>query len=358
MKPLEINHISTLAHSVEIQLSKFPGSRYMGSKQAILPDLYHVFDKLEFATALDAFSGSACVSYLLKAMGKSVTANDFLNFSYHTANACIANDKCQLTVEDINQLLKPHKSPGEFIVKTFQGLYFTDQENTWLENITAQIRDLQDSYKQSMAYAALARACLRKRPRGLFTYTGLRYDDGRKDLQLSLEEQFLNGVELFNRAVFDNGQVNQCYNLDVFSLPKSLSFDLVYIDTPYVSPHSDNDYGRRYHFVEGLTRYWEGLEVLYNTSTKKFKRIPSVFDSKSTINNGLEMLFERFADSILIVSYSSNGIPNKEDMRQLLLKYKRRVDVVEVDHRYSFGTHSHKVGNNQNLVKEYIFVGV
>lgn len=343
---------------VDTQLSRFPGSRYMGSKQAILPDLFRVFSALEFTTALDAFSGSAIVSYLLKTMGKSVTSNDFLNFSFHTANACIANDRTLLLPDEVSSLLLPHHSPGHFIEDTFRGLYFTDQENIWLENVSAHIRDLQDNYKQSIAYAALARACLRKRPRGLFTYTGLRYDDGRKDLRRSLEEQFFNAVDLFNRAVFDNGQLNYSYNSDVFALPQDLSFDLVYIDTPYVSPHSDNDYGRRYHFVEGLTRYWKGLEILYDTSTKKFKRIPSLFDSKNTINTGFSMLFERFAESILVVSYSSNGIPNKEELYEILQRYKRQVEVIEIDHRYSFGTHSHKVGNNQNLVKEYIFVGI
>ena len=77
---------------MDLQLARFPSSRYMGSKQAILPFLYRILSSLEFDTALDAFSGSSVVSYLLKVMGKSVTSNDFLTFCYHTANASVANN--------------------------------------------------------------------------------------------------------------------------------------------------------------------------------------------------------------------------------------------------------------------------
>jgi adenine-specific DNA methylase len=49
--------------------------------------LHEVFSELDFRTALDAFSGSGCVSYLLKSMGKEVHANDFLNFCTVLAQA-------------------------------------------------------------------------------------------------------------------------------------------------------------------------------------------------------------------------------------------------------------------------------
>ena len=53
--------------------------------------------------------------------------------------------------------------------------------------------------------------------------------------------------------------------------------DLVYIDPPYFSPLSDNEYVRRYHFVEGLSRNWKGIQFQEDTKTKKFKSYPSQF---------------------------------------------------------------------------------
>lgn len=341
------------------QVTRFPSSRYMGSKHAILPFIHEVMSELDFTTVLDACSGSGAVSYLLKTMGKSVTSNDLLSFCYHSVQACVANSTEQLSAEEVEHLLKQHQTPKDFITRTFQDLYFTDAENQWLDNLMTNILEMKSPYKQSIAIAAVVRACLRRRPRGIFTYTGLRYDDGRRDLQISLEQHFREAVELFNAAVFDNGQPNTALNNDIFSLSEDLHYDLVYLDPPYVSPHSDNDYTRRYHFVEGLARYWEGLKVLDNTLTKKFRRIRTPFDSKRTIYDAFHKFFDRFRDSIIVVSYSSNGIPSKDELLSILSEYKHvDVDALrEYDHRYSFGTHNHKVNDNQNEVKEYLFVG-
>ena len=276
------------------QMARFPMSRYMGSKHAILPFLYEQLKDIQFTTVLDAFSGSGSVAYLLKCMGKSVTCNDFLNFSYHTANAAVANSHQQLCMDEVYDLLAPHASPKRFIEDTFQGLYFTDAENRLLDNLIANIQEMQNTAKQSIAYSAVVRACLRLRPRGIFTYTGVRYRDGRRDLTLTMEEQFIEGVKIFNDAVFDNGNRCSALNQDVFTLPNDQHYDLVYFDPPYVSLHSDNDYTRRYHFVEGLTRYWEGLQIQHETSTKKFRRIISPFDSKKSIYDAFDQLFKKY----------------------------------------------------------------
>ena len=44
----------------------FPQTRYLGSKRKLLTLLSQVFKNLEFETALDPFSGTASVAYLLK----------------------------------------------------------------------------------------------------------------------------------------------------------------------------------------------------------------------------------------------------------------------------------------------------
>ena len=109
---------------------------------------------------------------------------------------------------------------------------------------------------------------MKKRPRGMFTVTGRKGWDERIDLKLSMREQFLVAVNAFNSAVFSNGQQNRAFNSDVFDLQPDLA-DLVYIDTPYISPFSDCDYTRRYHFVEGYCRYWKGVEITFLDSLQQ-----------------------------------------------------------------------------------------
>lgn len=202
---------------------------------------------------------------------------------------------------------------------------------------------------------ALIRACTKKRPRGIFTYTGDRYNDGRKDLKKSLEQQFLEAVQAVNKAVFDNGKINKAKHGDAMEL-KAVTPDLVYIDPPYYSPLSDNEYVRRYHFVEGLARDWKGVEIQQNTLTKKFKSYPTPFSTRKGAADAFDQLFKKFKDSILIVSYSSNSLPTQDEMVAMMAKYKQHVEVIPIDYTYSFGNQS-GAKTNRNRVQEYLFVG-
>ena len=149
-------------------------------------------------------------------------------------------------MEEAERLLVAHKESDHLLSTKFQGLYYTDEENDLIDTLRTNIAAIRDPYKHAIAMTALIRACTKKRPRGIFTYTGHRYDDGRKDLQKSLAEQFLDAVEAVNSAVFDNGKVNRSKHGDAMDLRVEQA-DLVYIDPPYYSPLSDNEYVRRYH---------------------------------------------------------------------------------------------------------------
>jgi DNA adenine methylase len=328
----------------------------MGSKQGILSGIWNPIKQLPFTTVLDAFSGSGCVSYMFKGQGKAVIANDFLKYSYHMVNALVANADERLSEDDVAMLLEPNAHRGNFIQETFQNIYFSEEDNLFLENTVANIQHLTSSYKRSLAISALNRACIKRRPRGVFTYVGHRYDDGRKDLRLSFRDQLLAAIKLLNDAVFDNGQRNIALNQDVFNL--DVTPDLVYLDPPYHTPLSDNDYLRRYHFVEGLSCYWqgEGVEILHHTKTKKLRKYYTPFDSRTHVYAAFEQLFQQFSNSILVVSYSSNSLPKREELTEMLKAIKNTVLVHDIEHKYSFGTHSHKIGNQNNAVQEYLFV--
>ena len=203
--------------------------------------------------------------------------------------------------------------------------------------------------------SALIRACTKKRPRGIFTYTGERYNDGRKDLQKSLEQHIQDAVEAINRAVFDNGKANCSRHGDAMDLCLEQS-GLVYIDPPYYSPLSDNEYVRRYHFVEGLARDWKGVEIQEYTQTKKFKSYPTPFSTRKGAADAFDLLFKKFSKNILLVSYSSNSLPTQDEMTAIMSKHKEHVEVIPVDYRYSFGNQN-DVKTNRNKVQEYLFIG-
>src|SRR6266540_3974346 len=89
------------------RVADFPRLRYMGSKYRLIPHLAGVFAEVGGRTALDAFSGSGVVSYLLKMLGYEVTANDFLTFPAVIARATVVNQKVTLSTADIDEICGP-----------------------------------------------------------------------------------------------------------------------------------------------------------------------------------------------------------------------------------------------------------
>lgn len=337
------------------QISKYPATRFMGSKRKMLAEIWAAASQFSFDTVVDLFAGSGIVGYMFKAQGKTVVSNDYMAMSATFAKAMIENNGTTLTMEEARQLLIPSRESDHFVSTTFQGLYYTDHENELIDTLRTNIASIRNPYKHAIAMTALIRACTKKRPRGIFTYTGDRYNDGRKDLKKSLEQQFLEAVQDVNKAVFDNGKGNKAKHGDAMEL-KVGSPDLVYIDPPYYSPLSDNEYVRRYHFVEGLARDWKGVEIQENTLTKKFKSYPTPFSTRKGAADAFDLLFKKFKDSILIVSYSSNSLPTQDEMVTIMAKYKEHVEVIPIDYTYSFGNQK-EAKTNRNKVQEYLFVG-
>ena len=337
------------------QVSAYPPTRFMGSKSKLLSEIWSVASQFKFDTAVDLFAGSGIVGYMFKSQGKRVISNDYMAMSATFAKAMIENNSVVLSIEEAEKLLIEQRASNHFVAETFQGLYYKDEENNLIDVLRTNIAAIRDPYKRAIAMTSLIRACTKKRPRGIFTYTGERYNDGRKDLQKTLAQQFLEAVEAVNKAVFDNGQQNRARHGDAMELRVEQA-DLVYIDPPYYSPLSDNEYVRRYHFVEGLARDWQGVEIQQHTLTKKFKSYPTPFSTRNGAADAFDRLFKKFANSILIVSYSSNSLPTQDGMVAIISKYKKHVAVIPVDYKYSFGNQG-KAKTHRNSVQEYLFVG-
>jgi DNA adenine methylase/adenine-specific DNA-methyltransferase len=333
----------------------YPSLRLMGSKHRLLPWLHGILSDLSFDTALDAFSGSGCVAYLLKTMGKGVVANDFLRFPATIATATVENDGAVLEPDAVAALMAPARGHDRFIERTFRGIFFTPADLRFLDRVCTNLRRMQDPYRRALALSALIRSCVKRQPRGVFTVAGdpERYKDGRRDLRLSIESHFLEQVAVYNQCVFDNGRRHRALNGDVFRVdPEGL--DLVYLDPPYVPRADDNCYVKRYHFLEGLACYWEGLPVLRHTKVRKIAKPFTPFSYRRTAVAAFEGLFERFRRSILVLSYSSNGFPDLDVLVSAMKRHKAAVEVHERDHRYHFGTHGRV---RRAEAREYVVVG-
>ena len=340
---------------IEKQIKRYPQTRFMGSKSKLLNAIWDISSRFDFNSVLDIFSGSGVVSYMYKAHGKEVISNDYMSMSYIFSKALIENNCAILYKDEAEKLLEISEGQDSFVSDTFKGLYYSDEDNEIIDVLRNNIKKMDDEYKRAIAMMALIRACTKKRPRGIFAYVGDRYNDGRRDLQIPLSQHFLEAVEIINNAIFDNGKQNKASNVDSMTLDVKKP-DLIYIDPPYFSPLSDNEYVRRYHFVEGLARDWKGVEIQENTKTKKFKSYPTPFTTLEGTKTAFNSLFSKYKDSIIILSYSSNSLPDKDEIMGIMSKYKKNVELIPIDYKYGFGNQK-EAKTHRNTVQEYLFLG-
>jgi len=337
---------------------RIPSTRYQGSKEKIVGWIWNQIEELglEFETFLDAFGGTGVVGFYAKIHGKEVIFNDILRSNYYIGKAIIENDRVKLTKKDIEFLLTKHHDLDypTFIQETFKGIYYTDEENAWLDMVIRNIRELDDEYKKALALSALFQACLVKRPYNLFHRANLymrlanvkRSFGNKATWDTPFPVHFVNFIKEYNSCVFSNGKRNRAINLDVFDIEGE--FDLVYIDPPYYSAKKGpTDYYLYYHFLEGLCIYlekgheeWKKL-IDFKRKPKplkhgtKIERAMLPWLKKELIYNAFERLFKKFKDSIIVVSYNSGGIPTENQIVKLLNKYKEKVIVRRKQYQYA-----------------------
>ena len=145
------------------------------------------------------------VSYLLKTLGYRVTANDFLTFPSVIARATVVNqDQCLPRMTSIRSAGRPPMT-GTSSSGRSRACTSPTEDRQFLDSAWSHI-DTMTGHKRDLAIAALVLASARRQPRGVFTFTDMRYDDGRRDLRMSLREHFRERAAEYNRVVFDSGQ--------------------------------------------------------------------------------------------------------------------------------------------------------
>lgn len=327
----------------------FPSTRYQGSKRALAEWIWDSLSTFTIETVLDAFGGTGAVSHRFKNGGKRVFYNDLLQFNTMIGRALIENSEVLLPDEMVEQLLAPSLEHPSLIQQHFKGIYFTDDENEWLDRTSHHIRTLlSNPYTQAIAWFALFQACIAKRPYNLFHRANLymrtaqveRSFGNKTTWDTPFEVHFRAFVKAANQAIFDNGQLNQSLNGDVLVTP--IGLDLVYLDPPYLNQQGVGvDYRDFYHFLEGFMNYeaWEGL-IDFTSKHRRLKRIPSAWNHPDTHLIALGQVIERHHQSIIAISYREDGLPTIEQLIALLKHYKPQVKVMTQPKQYVLSSKS------------------
>src|ERR1700733_6641306 len=125
---LPLRRLTSSLSARRAQVAAYPDLRYMGSKSRLLPWIFEALNLVDFESALDPFSGTGCVAYLLKAMGRRVVASDFLNFTTTIARATVENNRVHLDGKAIKRLLDRAPPAHRFIENTFAGVFYSRED--------------------------------------------------------------------------------------------------------------------------------------------------------------------------------------------------------------------------------------
>lgn len=327
---------------IELAISQFPKTRYYGSKRRLLSWIYQAVKDLPFNTVLDGFGGTASVSLLFKAMGKQVNYHDALLCNTISAQALLVNELPFSDIAEAYEFIARIRPEDGFISKTFSGMYYTDEENYWLDGAAKAIHAVNNPLQRSVYLYCLFQACLKKRPFNLFHRANLNLR-----LNKNVNRSFGNWVT-WERAFPDlmKESINDLIRIIRFNTKATIlppgdianldnGYDLVYFDPPYVGKtKTGDDYLRRYHFLEGLSAYEEWTKKINTTSLNRtFQPIEhlSIWQNKKEFRNLLFDTISKHSKSIVVLSYISDAYPDEEDISAFFRSNFRRAHVLKKD---------------------------
>ena len=245
----------------------YPTINYIGNKEKIVEWISSLLPS-DAKSFFDVFAGGCSVAYMAKEKGLKVFANDILKINFYIAKALIENPKEMLNEEDVELIFQGEPFKG-FMTENYANQYYFEEECMQLDLYRANIDKLGTDFKKSLALILMRRAMIRKMPYSRFT---IRWDKVRqlRDEEFSYQHykrrrhyhnqsfrfHFEDNLNEYNEAVFDNGQNNIAFNLDVFEALEHIKADIIYMDPPYAG--TMNDY---YGFYGLLDSYITGSVI-------------------------------------------------------------------------------------------------
>lgn len=152
-----------------------------------------------------------------------------------------------------------------------------------------------------------------------------------------------------NDAVFDSGIHCTAKCFDALEVPGD--YELIYIDSPYINRDGrGTNYLDYYHFLEGIASYprWQAR------IDKEKKHLPlkgslSPWADKRQVRECFAALFERFRNSVIVLSYRSDGYISQKEFKGMLSAHKKEVRIVQ------YGPYKYALSSNGES-KEYLII--
>lgn len=335
--------------------------RYLGSKIKLLNNINNVLLKYNITgeTFADLFSGTGCVGDFFKTNFK-IIANDLLYSSYIISKAKLLNKKTpefykfySLYNTNIFEWLNSQTfTPDEryFIYNNYSPIgnrmFFTQENAIKIDGMRLKIEELytQEVLEENEYFFLLASLLesITKVSNTSGTYEAFfKFWESRALIPFSISP-----LEFFNTE--EDIFLNEIYNKNTNELIREISGDIAYIDTPYTV----TQYISAYHLLETVAKYdFPDIKGVGGKRNREGKN--SLYSKKTTVKAEFEDLFRQLNFKHIIISYSTQGLLEIEELINLakIFAKNNKVYVEEFDYKeYK----NHRPSNKSNKLKEVI----
>ena len=346
--------------------------KYIGNKSNLLG---FIEESLKTAavpfqgTFTDLFSGTTSVAEHFKKLGFSITANDFMTYSYVFQRAFIESNEIPTfdkVLESLN--LSVSTSPAQATLDFLNNL--APQEGYAFQNYGAE-------GNQNRMYFTRENACL--------------IDSMRDTIQKWNDEDLVNDPEFYYllavlidaadhvanmsgtygaflkiwrsvalkrinlkvRPVFGNSKYNYANKRRAEDLITEISGDILYLDPPYNS----RQYAPNFHVLESIA-VWDKQALSGKTGLRNYENQKSDFSSKMKAAQALETIISHANFHFIALSYNNEGIIPHEDLLAIL-EAKGEVQIFTKEYRRFRTERDHekrKYKDVDDKTQEYLFV--
>lgn len=352
------------ARNADLPVSRFPTTRYQGSKRKLLGALADALPPCDNGTAIDLYSGSGSVTLLLRHLGFRVISNDYLKFANNTARVLLEatpdrlravdwSSKLQFLLNDAPISAKPLVQHG------FRGVFFTEDENLTIDRFCQNVGN-EASFPRAVLTYAVGQALLKKRPYNLFHRANLymrlrkvgRSFGNATTWAKPIAEHARTAIDELREAPFpSSSKDHEIINVNVAhldSFPRRKA-DLVYVDPPYIPADGKAiDYADFYHFLEGLIDYplFAGGEA--ERAHRPIFRATTRWASRDLAVNELRDVANAWPEAAIVMSYRDDGIPSVAELCECLSAQHRVVNLQYLG-QYKYAL-SHSVTSRETLI--------
>ena len=347
---------------------------YIGNKRSLLDfigvGVLEVIKKLkkDKIDCADMFSGSGIVSRYLKRFANKLFVNDLEDYCY-TINSCYLTNKCDIdfswlekyyneaisfTSDNLKEgfITEMYSPKDDGDIKAGERVFYTRRNAMYIDTLRQYLEKIDEPYKTYLLAPLIYEASVHTNTSGVFkgfyknSKTGIGQFGGDGENALT---RIKSNIDL-KMPIFSNFECDiKVFQKDANALADEIpKMDLVYLDPPY----NEHPYGSNY-FMLNLIRNYERPKEVSNVSGIPVGWNKSLFNKKQHSKDTLRELCSKIDSNFLLISFSSDGFINKDEMLSLLSDVG---DVTVLDKEYNTFRASRNLSGRDIHVKEFLYL--